>query len=201
MSFDEVQFPTGVAYGATGGPEFSTLVTTQFGGFEQRNQNWSVARGRYDVSTGIKDQTDIDAVIAFFRARRGKARGFRFKDWSDYKLENEVIGVGTGSATAFQIKKTYTSGAISYTRNIIKPVSGTIAVYVNSVLQTVTTHYTIDHTTGIITFVSPPGNGLDVSVDGEFDVPVRFDIDQLPIRVTNPGQYISDAIPLVEVRV
>lgn len=124
--FHEVQFPPKIAYGATGGPEFNTTITTTFGGFEQRNVNWQKARGRWDVSTGIKSKADMDAVIAFFRARFGKAYGFRFKDWSDYQGVGQSIGTGNGSKTEFQLIKTYVSGGETYVREIRKPVNGSV---------------------------------------------------------------------------
>jgi uncharacterized protein (TIGR02217 family) len=83
--FHEVRFPDNIAYGATGGPEFATTVVATGSGHEKRNVNWSEARGRWDVASGLKKQAQIDELIAFFRARRGKAYGFRFKDWTDYK--------------------------------------------------------------------------------------------------------------------
>ena len=78
-SFHEVRFPDNIAYGATGGPEFATTVVATGSGHEKRNVNWSEARGRWDVASGLKKQAQIDELIAFFRARRGKAHGFRFK--------------------------------------------------------------------------------------------------------------------------
>jgi uncharacterized protein (TIGR02217 family) len=83
-SFHEVRFPDNIAYGATGGPEFATTVVATGAGHEKRNVNWAEARGRWDVASGLKKQAQIDELIAFFRARRGKAFGFRFKDWTDY---------------------------------------------------------------------------------------------------------------------
>jgi Conserved hypothetical protein 2217 (DUF2460) len=77
--FHEVRFPDNIAYGATGGPEFATTVVVTGAGHEQRNVNWAEARGRWDVASGLKKQAQIDELIAFFRARRGKAYGFRFK--------------------------------------------------------------------------------------------------------------------------
>jgi len=52
-------------------------------GHEKRNVNWAEARGRWDVASGLKKQAQLDELIAFCRARRGKAYGFRFKDWTD----------------------------------------------------------------------------------------------------------------------
>ncbi|TAE80782.1 MAG: TIGR02217 family protein [Alphaproteobacteria bacterium] len=197
-AFHEIQFPPKIAYGASGGPEFNTTITTTQAGFEQRNINWQKARGRWDVSTGIKSKTDMDTVIAFFRARFGRAYGFRFKDWSDYQGVNQSLGTGNGTKTAFQLVKNYFSGSNSYSRDIKKPVSGTVKIYLNSILQS--SGFTIDHTTGMVTFSSAPANGVLVNADFDFDVPVRFDADQLAVRIDGPGQYLWDAIPIVEIR-
>lgn len=198
-TFHEVQFPPKIAYGASGGPMFNTSITTTFGGFEQRNVNWQKARGRWDISTGIKNKTDMDAVIAFFRARFGKAYGFRFKDWSDYQGVGQQIGTGNGTLTVFQLVKNYSSGGNGYTREIKKPVSGTVKIYLNGVLQV--SGYTLDLTTGIVTFSSAPGSGVVVSADYEFDVPVRFDSDTLAVRQDGPGIYVWDTIPITELRI
>ncbi len=177
---------------------FNTSITTTQGGFEQRNINWLKSLGRWDVSTGIKNKSDMDAVIAFFRARFGKAYGFRFKDWSDFQAVGQNIGTGNGSQTTFQLTKTYTSGSNSYIRDIKKPVSGTATIYLNSILQS--SGFTVDHTTGIVTFTVAPGAGVVVSADYDFDVPVRFDTDALAVRIDGPAQYLWDSIPIVETR-
>jgi uncharacterized protein (TIGR02217 family) len=197
-AFHDIQFPPKIAYGASGGPEFNTTITTTQAGFEQRNINWQKSRGRWDVSTGIKSKTDMDTVIAFFRARFGRAYGFLFKDWSDYQGVNQSLGTGNGTKTAFQLVKNYFSGSNSYSREIKKPVSGTVKIYLNSILQS--SGFTIDHTTGMVTFSSAPANGVLVNADFDFDVPVRFDADQLAVRIDGPGQYLWDAIPIVEIR-
>ena len=136
VAFHEVQFPPKIAYGASGGAEFNTSISTSFAGFEQRNVNWQKSRGKWDVSTGLKTKGDMDTLQAFFRSRYGKAYGFRFKDWSDYQAVGQNIGTGNGVLTSFQLTKTYTSGSYSYVREIKKPVSGTVKIYLNSVLQT-----------------------------------------------------------------
>jgi uncharacterized protein (TIGR02217 family) len=71
-AFHEFRFPDNIAYGATGGPEFATTVVATGAGHEKRNVNWSEARGRWDVVSGLKKQAQIDELIAFFRARGGK---------------------------------------------------------------------------------------------------------------------------------
>lgn len=198
-AFHEVQFPPNIAYGATGGPGFNTTVAANLAGYEQRNINWPAARGKWDISTGIKSQSDMASVIAFFRARFGKAYGFRFKDWSDYQAVGQLIGTGDGDVTEFQLVKNYTSGSYNYQRQINKPVSGTVKIYLNSVLQS--SGFTIDTSTGLVTFDTAPGSGVLVNADFQFDVPVRFDTDELAARADSPGVFVWESISIVELRV
>ena len=156
-------------------------------------------RARYDVSTGIKNRTQAAEIISFFRARKGRAYGFRFKDWSDYRVIGQLIGVGNGTQTAFQLTKTYTSGGENETCPLKKPVSGTVKLYKDGVLQS--SGLAIDHTTGLVTFTAAPAAGVLITADCEFDVPVRFDTDRLAIRIQSHELFVWDQIPLVEVRV
>jgi uncharacterized protein (TIGR02217 family) len=133
--FHEVRFPDNIAYGATGGPEFATTVVATGSGHEKRNVNWSEARGRWDVASGLKKQVQIDELIAFFRARRGRAYGFRFKDWTDYNAVGQLLGTGDDAQTQFQLVKHYPSGSVIELRTITKPVAGTVKVYLNGALQ------------------------------------------------------------------
>ena len=200
MAFIETRFPTDIAFGSAGGPEYSTDVVIMQSGFEQRNSNWAQARARYNVAHGVKTQAQLDALIAFFRARRGRADGFRFKDWTDFRITGQNIGTGNGSNTTFQLKKNYANGSITETRTITKPVAGTIAIYLNSVLQSGSS-YTADNTNGQIIFNTAPANGVAVTADFEFDVPVRFDTDHLSASLDNYGSMSWSNIPLVEIRV
>lgn len=200
MAFVEIAFPSDIAYGSSGGPEYSTDIVITHGGYEQRNINWSQARAKYNVAHGVKTQAQLDALIAFFRSRKGRADGFRFKDWSDYKAVAQVIGTGNGTNKIFQLVKTYSSGSVTETRTITKPVASTLTVYVNAVLQAGAA-YTLDSTTGKITFVTAPAGAAVITADFEFDVPVRFDTDRLSATLDSYGVNSWSDIPLVEVRV
>lgn len=198
MTFHSIQFPNDIAYGSRGGPGFSTDVVMTISGHEQRNANWSAARARYNVAHGIKSQAQLEELIAFFRARKGRAHAFRFKDWTDYTLSGEVMGLGDGTQREFQLTKTYLSGGVSEFRSITKPVAASVAVYVDGVEQS--SGWSVDAQTGVVTFASPPNAGLVVAADAEFDVPVRFDTDQLSASLDDYGIRSWVDIPLVEVR-
>lgn len=198
MAFDEIQFPPDISYGSLGGPQFATSVAESASGHEVRNSAWSAGRARFNVSHGVKNPSQLAELIAFFRARKGRARGFRFKDWSDYQASGEVLGAGDGQAQDFQLIKTYTSGSGSEVRAITKPVSGTPVVYLDGQVQG--SGYSIDTTTGVVSFTSAPGPGVVVSADFEFDVPVRFDTDSLSLSLDDAGAGSWPEIPLVEIR-
>lgn len=199
MAFHDVRFPDDIAIGATGGPGFSTEVVTLRSGREKRNVNWAEARGRWDVAHGLKDQGQLDRLVAFFRARRGRAHAFRFKDWTDFRLPRQAIGEGDGATAAFPLVKSYgDDGGYSAPRRITRPVAGTVRLWLAGVEQQ--TGFTVDHTAGVVTFAAPPAAGATVEAEAEFDVPARFDTDQMKVSVEAYDAFRWGQIPIVEVR-
>lgn len=199
MAFIETRFPADISYGSSGGPEYSTDIIETHGGYEQRNVNWSASRARYNVAHGVRTKEQLAQLIAFFRARKGRADGFRFKDWTDYQATGETLGTGDGVRTMFQLVRNYVSGSGIETRVITKPVAGTVAVYKNGVLQNL--GVSVNTSTGVVTFTVAPANGVEVTADFEFDVPVRFDTDRLSATLDAYGSHSWRDIPLVEVRI
>jgi uncharacterized protein (TIGR02217 family) len=208
MAFDEIALPLRVDFGSGGGPAFSTEVVVIDSGYERRNQNWSQARRVYDARTGVRSAADVGTLLNFFHARVGRARGFRLKDWSDFTTasdgisaptwSDQTIGTGEGTTAVFQLYKNYISGPSSHQRVISKPVSGSVTIGVNG--AQVATGWSVDTTTGLITFASPPAASRVITAGFQFDVPVRFDTDQLALTAENYVAYKAD-IPIVEVRV
>ena len=201
MAFHDIRLPVSIERGAQGGPTFRTGIVETLSGYEQRNGEWAQARMEWDASYGIQTKTDYQELLEFFYARRGALHGFRFKDWTDFEATGEAIGTGDGIETDFQLIKTYSDAGGSYARTILLPVTSpttTVAVYVNAVLQTVITDYTIE-TGGIIRFTGgsiPPASD-PVTADFEFDIPVRFNEDKLELAVE---WYDAAAIPAITLR-
>ena len=199
--FHEVQLPDRIAQNAEAIPHFNTTINTSASGYEQRNQNWSKFRHKYDISHVVQSRTEYAELKAFHANRAGAANGFLFKDWSDYNMARQSIGTGDSSQDDFGIYKRYTNDSYDYDREITKPKNGTVQVWVNSVLQTETTHYTVNYETGVITFVSPPTSGHDIEVACDFFVPVRFATDELPSRIEESFVLHVENVELIEVRV
>lgn len=219
-AFHDTQFPPQISYGATGGPEFKTTVLVLGSGQEKRNIEWSLPRGRWNIATGLRSRADFEVFQQFFYARMGRLNGFRFKDWSDYQIVQQVFAVGDGRATitsvagvseTFQLYKEYPSGGYSYLRPILKPVqspaNGTKVVRVNGVAWSEGTgsyNYSLDYTTGLLTLHTPDaplpaGTLVEISYM-EFDVPARFDVDKLDMNLAS-YQYAEWAnVPVVELK-
>lgn len=207
MSFHPVLFPVDISYGSAGGPQFSTDVVETISGFEQRNVNWSQARLRYNVAYGVRSAAQLETLLAFFRARQGKAYGFRFRDWTDYQScpaaaspapLDQNLGSGDGTNKMFALRKAYTSGATTVYRLITKPVAGSIRVALNGVEQL--SGWTIDTETGLVTFTAAPASGVSVTAGFLFDVPVRFDSDTLSLSLDSYGVGSANGVDLIEVR-
>ena len=288
MTFHDTRLPVDVERGALGGPGFKTTVTPLGSGKEQRNIDWARTRAEFDIGYGLMDQDSvlleatIDALLAFFYTREGKAHTFRFKDWSDFKIgdwqnpttSNQSIATGGTSVTLTAttisftstdtiadsgnnlaqflaadyieivgsasndgtflisttsagtitvpsgittesagasvtitllretdvILKRYSDGGINYDRPITHLVSGRVVVLKDNVVQTEGVNYTVGLLTGIITWLAGfwPAVGVDIQVALEFDIPMRFDTDQLKLNLLMFRRGSWQNIPLVE---
>ena len=209
MSFHEVRFPTRLSLGALGGPERRTEIVTLVNGFEERNTPWAESRRSYDAGLGMQTLDDVADAIAFFEARLGQLYGFRWKDWSDFKsckpsgnisANDQSIGTGDGTTTVFRLTKTYSSGDQSVSRTITKPVTDTVKIAVDGVELSAGSDFTVEDTTGEVTFISALANGTAITAGFVFDVPVRFDLDRLDVSLTGFEAGEIPNIPVIELR-
>lgn len=208
-SFHEVLFPLSIAFGADGGPERRTEVVALASGREERNTPWAHSRRRWDAGVGVKSHDDLHTLISFFEARRGRLYGFRWRDAIDWRScppsqtpssLDQPLGAGDGSQTDFQLIKRYESGAQVYDRPVKKPVSGSVTVALDGVDASEGADFTVDETTGVVTFAAPPGESVVVTAGYAFDTPVRFDTDRLDISQNAFGAGEAISVPVIELR-
>lgn len=201
MIIDPVRLPVDVERGVRGGPQFSTTVLRTDGGNLSTNQNWTYPLYRGQVGYGIQSKANMFDVMNFFYARRGMFRGFLFRDWSDYEFQNDLIGTGDGSDVTFQARRVYDDTVAPFYRPITRPIDdANLVVSVNDSVVSAA-DWSVNTTTGIITFTTPPANGHSVRiVSGYFDVPVHFATDRLEteMEVWNAGSIPN--LPIEEVR-
>ena len=148
---------------------------------------------------GVKEEADFQKLLAFFHNRCGKAYGFRFRDYMDYVGTLEYLGTGDGENKEFQLVKNYVDDVlyIAKVRKILKPVPGTVRVFLVPITEAFTwqkqvevrkgvgqsteqfMNWYVDVITGKITFVDAVPKDMAVLASYEFDVPVRFDTDSM----------------------
>jgi len=211
-AFHEVLFPLDVALKSAGGPERRTDIVSFGSGREERNARWAHSRRRFDAGYGVKTLAELQRVVAFFEERRGRLYGFRWRDRLDATSAatgvvisplDQGIGTGDGTTATFQLVKTYGSGFAPYQRAIVKPVAGSVRIAVDHVEAVGGTAFTVDATTGIVTFLAGhiPAAGQAITAGFQFDVPVRFDTDYLEVDLSAFAAGAIPKIPLVEIKV
>jgi uncharacterized protein (TIGR02217 family) len=158
---------------------------------------------RFDAGPGIRGDAELESLLAFFRARRGPAVAFRFRDPYDNSSNgmtgvptptDQAIGAGDGSTDSFELVKAYGSGE---QRRITRPVAGTVRVAVDGIEQL--TGWALD-SKGVVRFDDPAIAGATVTAGFLFDTPVRFAEDRIEINRATFLAGEAPSVPLVEVR-
>lgn len=230
MGFHEqATFSEVISVGSTGGPRFNTQIVELDGGGEHRLQRWTDPKRSYNAASGIQTQAQAYEVLEFFHARLGATFGFRYKDWNDYATtptgtvyrddddavtstdfqavvynpggsDHGLPATGNGLRTQFQLVKRYTSGGVERIRTITKPIASTVVV---SHKEVTVGGFTVNDSTGVITFTVPLGVGI-VEWGGEFHVPCRFgtdvDRDGLQAQADDYDNFTTGNVPIEEIR-
>lgn len=201
-AFDDTRFPLALGRQTSVEPAFSTAIVTTAGGAEQRNAEWSDARLSFDAGPGLRSEADLEILIAFFRARRGAAAGFRLEDPFDNSSNgmtgepgaaDQLLGTGDGVRTQFPLLKAY--GA--QVRRITRPVAATVRVSVGGLEQA---NGWMVGEKGVIVFDGPPVAGALIRGGYRFDVPVRFAEDKLAWSRATFAAGEAPSVPMIELR-
>lgn len=209
-AFHDVRFPLSLGFGAAGGPAFSTQVVVTGSGAEQRNAEWADARLEYDAGLGVRSEADLAQLLAFFRARRGQAHGFRFLDPLDSSSSvdghepaatDQTLGIGDGTTTRFALVKHYGDDGLGgdppQRRRITRAWPETVVVAVAGAAQPA--GWTLSPG-GLIDLAVPPPAGVSVTAGYRFDVPVRFASDRLSVSIAGWRAGELPGVPLIELR-
>ncbi len=203
--FDDLSYPLALGRDAMVTPEFSTSVSVTASGFERRNSLWSDARLRFDVGPGIRSEAELGVLIAFFRARRGAARGFRLRDPSDFSSNgmtgtpaatDQLLGTGDGTRSSFALVKRYGEGEAAQLRRITRPLATSVLVSVDGLAAS---GWSLEPG-GFISFAEPPASGAEVRAGFLFDVPVRFAEDRLEVSGAAFAAGEAPSVPVIELR-
>ena len=174
---------------------------------------------------------EFEYLLILFRVARGRWATWLYRYWPDYlctatpaadNRSGSTQGVlDLGSGRQYQIKKRYSGPGPSVDKIIYFPVESSIEIFINgiSVLPSEWTYSGL----GVIEFISDPPAGSVITINCEFDRPVRFDVDEINAvflrderaksvlpgqeslsfdqltRIDNLAIYSFDSLPVVEV--
>lgn len=185
------------AYGWVGAPEFSTRIVGLANGRERRNGNWDQPRHKYAASFQNIGHEDYIKILTMFMACKGRLHAFRMRDELNYRAVDQQFGVGTGSLETYQLQTVFTVDGFPYGRYVYA-IRTITQIRVNGVP---TGSYTADLDRGTVSMSATLGGVLEW--DGEFDIWVRFDNDDLPFsldsRNSELGEIVNGSVNLIEV--
>jgi len=213
MRFRDVYLdPCVPGYPAISSPMWSTNITRVASGAEQANQRWAEPIMSYSLPDAVRSMDIFNALWNHWMVMKGAAHTFPWRDPMDFasvpldapntipdiSMLDQVIGIGDGVTTSFQLIKTYTAGVYSYVRSISKPIVSSVVVAVDGVSNP---SFTVNRNNGVLTFISPPAIDDVITAGYLFDVEVRFAADDVMsgiVRSLGVGGFGS--IDLIEVR-
>lgn len=228
MAFQDIRMPQRICEAFQGGPTFATSIARARSGYAQANVDRPDPIFVYEASAFLKDFTLRHQLMAFYLALRGMGYTFRFRDMLHYWTGCDVYGgtgditplapagieafaTGDGTTTQFQLRVPYTFGSITTWRKITKPCKWGAAdtagdnpgytgprVWLGTTLQTYTSQYTLDTSTGVVTFRSAPSNGTPIRAALLFDVHARWQDDSMVMALLESPEAANMKLRVIE---
>lgn len=195
--FYNLIFPESISIKSTRSIKYDTIIHSSKNGSELRISNLEYPMLSYNIVNDIKNKKELETITNFFKLVKGRAGGFKFKDWLDYEAKSQNIAVTDGEIKEFQLIKTYNYDNKIEIRKITKPIEGSVKIFVDDV--DITTSIVVDYDTGIIKFSIAPEKDKIIKADFNFYVPVRFDTDTLEIVMINTKVGTVKDLKIVEI--
>jgi uncharacterized protein (TIGR02217 family) len=166
MPFLEERFPLNVDYGSSFGEHYAVDIVTTRGGNEYESMQNPYPKFRFEI--GLTPRTEdwmIANILDLYHRSGGRFGGFRVRNDADYSTNNyrsaplfsdQLCIVVDAVAATYQIIRWYgdPSDPLATRRRIRKPVAGSVLVGIRAANGSnhPITAFTVDTTTGIITF-------------------------------------------------
>ena len=165
-----------ITYPAKMGLTWSGVKQDALSGKRVRYSLFSYPTRSYDIPiSGLRTAATFaewQDLVGFINSVAGTVGLFGYTDPNDNSVTAQEFGSGDGSTKGpFQLVRTLGG----FTEPVFL-LNGAPEIYVNSVLKTLTTDYTLDNY-GNVTFTAAPGNGLALTWTGSWYVGCRFDDD------------------------
>lgn len=187
---DEI-FPElpGLKWDSTKKPQWSTKLHETASGKETAAAYWSFPKWFFGLSYEVLEESrvvhDLKTIGGFFLARKGRFDSFLYRDPSDCQVEGQVLGVGDGSRTTFQMIRSFGEfdepmkdivGAIGAGISVVDGVPAAPlddrapTFYVDGIRPST---YSVS-ASGLLTLGAPPAAGAEVMADFSYYFRCRF---------------------------
>lgn len=184
MSFLNALLDLGFNYGANGGPDDFGTELVVVGGANYANQKREKELGEWELGGRDVDAATLQLRLDHWRAVRGRVYAFPYKDWNEYEVTQQELVLDGSNST--QLIKVSSGFGNDYTANILLPVVSTFVLELQDggagpwVELEADTDYTLDATTGVITWPGSTGPAAPDKVrwSGEFNKRVRYAVSQ-----------------------
>jgi uncharacterized protein (TIGR02217 family) len=170
----------GLAWSVTKTPTFQTRIQRAVSGRELRALDYPYPLWQFAlVYDFLRDNPqagydELRTLLGFFMLCQGAFGTFLFQDPSDFQVAGQQIGIGDASTTVFQLQRAM--GTSLAGGGFLEPMDApnvVSAIYFDGITQAPAT-YSVDPTTGLVTFGFAPGSGLIITADFTYYFRCRF---------------------------
>lgn len=198
-AFHPVRLEMDLPARSQGGAFWHTRITALASGHEARSTRQAYPVRQWQFGPGVLEAGALDHLVRFFDARRGRLHGFLFADpLLSGSVHRADQCVADGVSPDVQLVREAGDAIAPLRLPVHKPRASTVQIYVDDQRQD--TGWSLEPHTGRVVFASPPPDGAMIRASFEFDLPVRFDVDQLEIQPVGRGAGRVSGLSLVELR-
>lgn len=190
----------------------NTAVAKAASGREIRINMWTYPEWEWDLTYEyLPDKqangataSDLRSLVGFVGGNYGALSAFPFMDPDDNTVLGQSVGTGDGSNKTFTLVRTYGLSLGATTEPVgYLDATYTTKVYVNGVLKTLTTDYTINTASPYaqsITFVTAPASSAAVTVDMRYYYMARIKEDTVELEKFMDKLWSLKRITLVSLK-
>lgn len=166
----------GITWQLTKTPRFSTRKQQAVSGYEVRVSKRALPMWDFKLSyeylngQRVAGVSELEQLVGLFLRHRGSWDSFLFTDFSDNNVTDQLIGVGDGTTKTFQLTRVWGSHAEPCTN-----INQIVNIKRNNV---VVTNYTVS-SMGLVTFITAPSAGQNVTWTGSYYYRARFSDDYI----------------------
>ncbi len=196
MSFHNILFPSCLEMFLSSKSLFTTSRIISLSGREIRSLDHEYNRGQYLLKDCFLSEEEFAIFNNFFKARRGSRFAFLLKDFADFVVQKQIIGVGDGRQREFQLYKAYHDEKYPYIRKITRTSKDSLKIYVE---ENEISNWQVSKDTGVILLESPLKQYVNLFASFEFYITVRFSEDSFDYKLRSDGAIEILNVSLLEV--